>query len=433
MTALTAPLTVRLGHRLSAFGRRVVPSVAQRERAVGLVLALGVLVLVVSELARNPLVTPYDARLQVYSWTPSWVAPVHEAAPWLAGAYIPVMLAGHAAAVAAVVVARFRPMIATALAVLPFLAIPLYGTFYFGWWWALAGVAVLAGYTRVRDAVLAFLLAVAVIGLWNAASSLTAWGFGMQAVATGGAMGWWTVLGYAAYLAAAVALAAALGAGLRYGARSAAAQAAERRAVMAESVTAERARLARDLHDVVAHHVSLIAVRAESTRFSRTDLDDELRDVLTATGDDARSALAELRQILSVLQRSDTTALAPQPGADNVPRLVGEARAAGQQVELSGEWDAVPPGSGYALYRAVQEGLSNARRHAPHAPVKVLLDQRAGVISVRMTNPTDWTDFQPGHGLTGMRERIEALGGDLHVGIEDGLFVAVVCIPAAAA
>jgi glucose-6-phosphate-specific signal transduction histidine kinase len=65
--------------------------------------------------------------------------------------------------------------------------------------------------------------------------------------------------------------------------------------------------------------------------------------------------------------------------------------------------------------------------------VKVLLDQRAGVISVRMTNLTDRTDFQPGHGLTGMRERIEALGGDLHVGIEDGLFVAVVCIPAAAA
>ncbi|MBD7982886.1 sensor histidine kinase [Oerskovia merdavium] len=433
MTALTAPLPVRLGHRLSALVRRTMPSVARRERAIGLVLALGVLALVVSELARNPVVNPYDPSLEIYSWSPSWVTPLHDAAPWLTEAYVPVVLAGHASAVAAVVLARFRPIIATVLAALPFVAIPLYGTFYFGWWWALAGVAVLAGFTRVRDAVPAYLLAIGVIGLWNATLVMTVLGFGLQVTATGGPMGWWTVLGYAAYLAAAVAVAAALGSGLRYGARSAAAQVAERRAVMAESVTAERARLARDLHDVVAHHVSLIAVRAESTRFSRTDLDDELRNVLTATGDDARSALAELRQILSVLQRSDTHALTPQPGADDVTHLVDEARAAGQQVELSGTWEAVPAGTGYALYRAVQEGLSNARRHAPHAPVKVLLEQRADVISVRMTNPTDKVDFRLGPGLTGMRERIEALGGDLHVSIEDGLFFAVVCIPVAEA
>nr|WP_281358973.1 histidine kinase [Isoptericola chiayiensis] len=213
--------------------------------------------------------------------------------------------------------------------------------------------------------------------------------------------------------------------------RSDRAAAVERHALEVESVATERARLARDLHDVVAHHVSLVAVRAESAPYTHPDMNDDARRVLAEIADDARSALGELRQVLSVLQRTAGPGRAPQPTACDVADLVDQARAAGQDVTLTGRCDGVPDAPGYVLYRAAQEALTNARRHAPGAPTTVELTHAAQVAGLRVTNPVDRTDavVVPGRGLTGMRERVEALGGALTAGVEDSAFALVVTLP----
>ena len=147
--------------------------------------------------------------------------------------------------------------------------------------------------------------------------------------------------------------------------------------------------------------------------------------------DDARSALGELRQVLNVLQRTAGPGRAPQPTACDVADLVDQARAAGQDVTLTGRCDGVPDAPGYVLYRAAQEALTNARRHAPGAPTTVELTHTAQVAGLRVTNPVDRTDavVVPGRGLTGMRERVEALGGALTAGVEDSAFALVVTLP----
>nr|WP_281357571.1 histidine kinase [Isoptericola sediminis] len=213
--------------------------------------------------------------------------------------------------------------------------------------------------------------------------------------------------------------------------RSDRAAAVERQALEVESVAAERARLARDLHDVVAHHVSLVAVRAESAPYTHPHLNEDARHVLAEIADDARSALGELRQVLGVLQRTAGPGRAPQPTARDVADLVDQARAAGQDVTLTGRCDDVPDAPGYVLYRAAQEALTNARRHAPGAPTAVELTRAAQGVGLRVTNPVARTHavVTPGRGLTGMRERVEALGGSLTAGVESSAFVLVVTLP----
>ena len=201
------------------------------------------------------------------------------------------------------------------------------------------------------------------------------------------------------------------------------------------AVVGERARLARDLHDVVAHHVSLIAVRAETAPYTHPDLEPGAKQVLADIAADARRALDELRGVLGVLRRAEDGARerAPQPQLPDVARLVETARAAGEQVSLSGDL-AAEAGSAqqYVAYRVVQEALTNARRHAPGQPVAVAVVADEGVLRVRVTNPylaASTAADGAGAGLAGMRERVEALGGSLSTGVDGDLFVVEAELP----
>jgi signal transduction histidine kinase len=184
------------------------------------------------------------------------------------------------------------------------------------------------------------------------------------------------------------------------------------------AVVAERARLARDLHDVVAHHVSLIAVRAETAPYTEPGLDESGRRVLAEVAAEARLALDELRGVLGILGRSGEAERAPQPALADVAALVERTRRSGQEVHLDGDLGArVPAAAGYAAYRVVQEALTNARKHAPGARVGVVVATTPQLVELCITNPVAEppTGLGAGRGLAGMRERVEALGGRLSV------------------
>jgi signal transduction histidine kinase len=204
------------------------------------------------------------------------------------------------------------------------------------------------------------------------------------------------------------------------------------------AVLEERARIARELHDVVAHHMSLIAVRAETAPYRLADLPEPARAEFGALSEVAREALAEMRRLLGVLRHDQPAALAPQPQLADLPTLVDAARQAGVPVELSASpaLGRVPTGVGVCAYRIVQESLSNASQHAPGAAVTVSVGQEAGAVLLRVANGPGGPagpsggDQGPGHGLTGMRERVALLGGSLSAGpAPDGGFVVSAVLP----
>jgi len=198
------------------------------------------------------------------------------------------------------------------------------------------------------------------------------------------------------------------------------------------AVVAERARLARDLHDVVAHHVSLIAVRAETAPYTEPDLEPAGRRVLGEVAAEARLALDELRGVLGILGRTSDADRAPQPALTDVTALVERSRRSGQEVRLVGDVHApVGAAAGYAAYRVVQEALTNARKHAPSAPVDVEVAATARLLEVRVTNPVAQppAELGTGRGLVGMRERVEALGGRLRIQAAGARFELEATIP----
>src|SRR6266496_2953176 len=180
------------------------------------------------------------------------------------------------------------------------------------------------------------------------------------------------------------------------------------------AVLEERTRIARELHDVVAHHMSLIAVRAETAPYRLSDLPESARAEFGSLSDVAREALTEMRRLLGVLRHDQPAGLAPQPQLSDIPALVDAARRAGVSVELTvlPVLDRVPAGVAVCAYRIVQESLSNASQHAPGAAVTVSVGHDAGAVLLRVANgpggPADSTRTErgPGHGLTGMRERV---------------------------
>ena len=200
----------------------------------------------------------------------------------------------------------------------------------------------------------------------------------------------------------------------------------------------ERARIARDLHDVVAHHVSAIAVEAESARVTTEGLSDEGRAHFESIGQTARDALTEMRRLLGVL-REDASADAvrdPQPSLTQVNDLVETARAAGSPVTLTLEGAVVPLPTGVDLcaYRILQEALTNVRRHAPGAAVEVELEYQPEALRLRVRDhgPGAASEDPDGHGLLGMRERAIMVGGTLTAGpAEDGGFVVEAVLPIA--
>ena len=204
------------------------------------------------------------------------------------------------------------------------------------------------------------------------------------------------------------------------------------------AVLEERARIARELHDVVAHHMSLIAVRAETAPYRLTGLSEPVRAEFGALSEVAREALAEMRRLLGVLRHDQPAALAPQPQLADLPTLVDAARQAGVSVEMSAPpaLGRVPPGVGVCAYRIVQESLSNASQHAPGAAVTVTVGHDAGAVLLRVANGPggpagpSGNEHGPGHGLTGMRERVALLGGSLSAGpAPDGGFVVSAVLP----
>jgi len=204
------------------------------------------------------------------------------------------------------------------------------------------------------------------------------------------------------------------------------------------AVLEERARIARELHDVVAHHMSLIAVRAETAPYRLTGLSETAKAEFGSLSEVAREALVEMRRLLGVLRHDQPAALAPQPQLADLPALIDAARQAGLSVELSAPPapGPVPSGVGVCAYRIVQESLSNASQHAPGAAVTVSVGHDDGAVLLRVANGPGGppapagNEHGPGHGLTGMRERVALLGGSLSAGpVPGGGFVVSAVLP----
>jgi signal transduction histidine kinase len=177
------------------------------------------------------------------------------------------------------------------------------------------------------------------------------------------------------------------------------------------------------MHDVVAHSLSVMVVQAEAAE-AMLDADPErARRPLAAVQETGRSALGELRRMLGVLREmaEEGPALAPQPGLDGLDALVGQVRAAGLPVtvRIKGEPRPLPPGIDLSAYRIVQEGLTNALKHAGPARAEVLVAYDDDELELRVSD--DGRGYDPdadgaGHGLVGMRERVALYGGSLDAG-----------------
>jgi signal transduction histidine kinase len=193
----------------------------------------------------------------------------------------------------------------------------------------------------------------------------------------------------------------------------------EERALAA--VTEERARIARELHDVVGHSVSVMTVQASAVRRLLRPEQQREREALLVVERTGREALAEMRRMVGVLRRpEEAPALAPQPSLQYVDKLVEQAREAGLPVELRVEGDpfALPAGVDLTAYRLVQEGLTNALKHARAERAQVLVRYGAGDIEITVSDNGQGAGRGDGggHGLVGMRERVTVYGGELEAG-----------------
>jgi signal transduction histidine kinase len=184
---------------------------------------------------------------------------------------------------------------------------------------------------------------------------------------------------------------------------------------------AERLAIARDLHDIVAHHVSVIAVQAEAAQSVLATSPGRAGQAMDDVSDTARAALVELRRLLGVLRSED--ALAPQPGLDAIEDLVESVRKAGMDVTFTrpGAVRCVDAVSGLTAYRVVQEALTNVLKHAGPCRADVDLTLVDGALVVTVTDDGTGPGGQDGgHGLVGMRERVAVVGGSLDVGAAPG-------------
>jgi signal transduction histidine kinase len=200
------------------------------------------------------------------------------------------------------------------------------------------------------------------------------------------------------------------------------------------AVAEERARIARELHDVVAHGVSVIAVQADAAEAALEHDPARAGAPLRTIRGSAHDALGEMRRMLGVLRAGDEgSEHSPQPGLDQLPGLVAHARAAGLPVELRVDGDPrpLPPSLDLTAYRIVQEALTNVRKHAPGAATTISLGwaPTALLLEVRDHGPGP-NGADPGHGLVGMQERVRIHGGHLRTGAApDGGFEVVAELP----
>jgi signal transduction histidine kinase len=239
---------------------------------------------------------------------------------------------------------------------------------------------------------------------------------------------------------------AAWGAGLALRWRSEQAEAAEVRAVRAEgereaaariAVAEERARIARELHDVVAHAVSVMVLQVGAVRHKLPDSLAEDRDALRSVERAGRTALTEMRRLLAAMRREDDEVeFVPQPGLDGLNALLAEVGRAGLPAKLhvDGEPFPLPRGVDLSAYRIVQEGLTNALKHANASDADVTVRYRPDEVEIEVRdngNGVAKTDGL-GHGLVGVRERVKIYGGEMSAGsIPEGGFVLSTRLPIA--
>lgn len=206
----------------------------------------------------------------------------------------------------------------------------------------------------------------------------------------------------------------------------------------------ERTRIARELHDVVAHSMSVISVQATTARYRNPQLDETSSGEFESIAASARQALTEMRGLLSVLRDGQNADLTPQPGILDIPALVAATRDSGAEValEFDEQLPAVASTTGLTAFRIVQEGLANALRHAPGAVIAVSVRRHGGQLLVSVINgpPAARPAADPlaapalaaggGFGLAGMRDRVQALGGTVSAGpITAGGFEVAASLP----
>lgn len=319
--------------------------------------------------------------------------------------------------VACIPLATRLPRIAAVLAIAVGLAIPLFGTQAGPWPWPWAVPAMLVQ-----------LLVIAIIaarGLWIDAAAVAAGGvlsgifvaFLVQPPSTGAIIANLVVFASLALAAVIVGMIIERLLGTR-------AQLLEQREVSAEEhaarlVAEEKARIARDLHDVIAHSMSIINVQALSAPVRHTGVSPEVRQEFEEIAAQARRGLTDLRGLLGVL-RDDGAApnTAPQPVIADIRIAVDQARAAGTPVSLALDEAVIahaPAGLQLTIYRILQESISNALRHAPGAPIEIAVE-RAGddaLVHVENGGGEPAAAQAGGHGLIGMRERATGAGGSL--------------------
>jgi signal transduction histidine kinase len=190
----------------------------------------------------------------------------------------------------------------------------------------------------------------------------------------------------------------------------------------AQAVAEERNRIARELHDVIGHSLSVMTVQASAVRRRLTSEQAAEREALEAVEAVGREALSEMRRMVGVLREDASgSQKEPSPGLDRVDALVEKIRAAGLEVDLrvTGECRPLAPGLDLTAYRVIQEGLTNAMRHAAdprRAEVRIAYGPDDLEIAVRDDGRLVTGDVEPGHGLLGMRERVAVYGGQLVAG-----------------
>ena len=200
----------------------------------------------------------------------------------------------------------------------------------------------------------------------------------------------------------------------------------ERDLAAREAVVEERARIARELHDAIAHNVSMMVVQAGAERRVLPAEQQSTREVLETVEQIGRGALTEMRRLVGMLRTSDDDPLTPQPGIGDLPRLVEQVREAGLPVDfhLEGECRELPVGLELSAYRIVQEALTNALKHAGDARASVRVRYGSDSLELEIVDDGPGGAYEPvasgGHGLVGMRERVALYGGRFEAGRRDG-------------
>ena len=198
----------------------------------------------------------------------------------------------------------------------------------------------------------------------------------------------------------------------------------EREENIRRAASQEQERIARELHDVIAHSVSVMVVQAAAANDVFERQPERAREALRSIEESGRSALTELRRLLGIVRAHERERLAPQPGLAALEELIEQVRGTGLEVELKldGELGELPSGVDLSAYRIVQEALTNTLKHASADRARVQMGRRGHELSIEVSDDGSGPGETAGngHGLIGMRERVALLGGELEAGAQAG-------------